>query len=139
MTFAVAGLWELGHSVPLTEASLWEMIVRDFEVDEWHMAPITGIDEPLVKEWHNAAEMISALRSEMELVFVTENGAAELADFIHPKNACYVFGKCNWSPFLSFGLVTDHKIKIGTPADKALLWPHQCAAVVLYHRRGQWP
>lgn len=137
---AVAGLWELGHNVPLQEAYLWEMVVRDFMVDEWHMSPVTGIDKPRVTEWADADEMLCSLRDRFDLVFVTEGDHLELGEFNHPQDACYVFGKCNWSPFMALAVPgSDWALRIKTPADKALLWPHQCAATVLWHRGQQWP
>lgn len=137
MTVAIAGLWELGHNAPISEAHLWEMVIRDFMVDEWHMSPVTGIEETLVEEWQDAAQMIKAMRELMPLVFVTESAATELADFKHPTDACYVFGKCNWSPFINLKSGDDLAVRVDTPADKGLLWPHQCATAVLWHRRQQ--
>jgi len=138
MTVAVAGLWELGHNVPLQEACLWEMVVRDFMVDEWHMSPVTGIDQPRVTEWADAGAMLEALRRQHHLVFVTEGAPCYLSEFKHPENACYVFGKCNWSPFTSFAEPGDLSLCIETPAGDGLLWPHQCAATALWHRGRQW-
>ena len=114
------------------------MVVRDFEVDEWHMHPVTGIDNPRVVEWDDVNVMLQTLRDRYWLVFVTEGAPCDLAEFKHPENACYVFGKCNWSPFISFAEPGDLSLKIETSANKGLLWPHQCAATVLWHRGRQW-
>jgi hypothetical protein len=140
VTVCVAGLWELGHNVPLSEAVLWRMVVRDFEVDEWYMHPVTGIADRRVVEWASAEEMFDHLRQRYQLVFVTEDSnTLELQHYEHPENACYVFGKCNWSPFLGLAVVgEDDALHLATGANLGLLWPHQCAAVVLWHRRLQW-
>jgi hypothetical protein len=139
MTLAVAGLWELGHNVPLSEADLWTMVVRDFKVDEWHMAPVTGIANRRVQEHGDAKEMVDALRARFGLVFVTEDAQCELRHFVHPRgDACYVVGKCNYSPFLNLKIINDWAVRLDTPANDALLWPHQCLATVLWHRWSTW-
>lgn len=139
MTVAVAGLWELGHAAPISEAPLWEHPLRDFAVDEWHMSPVAGIAGFEVTEWADAFEMIHSLRSRFPLVFVSEQADSELSEFIHPASACYVFGKANWSPFLSMATAEDHAIRIDTALGSGQLWPHQCLVAALWHRRSQWP
>ncbi len=140
MAVAVAGLWELGHNVPLQEAHLWGTMLRDFEVEAWHMSPVTGIAERRVEEWPEPERMIEALREQYDLVFVTEDSSVpELQHFEHPENSCYVFGKANYSPFIALRQhETDLALHIHTPAGKGLLWPHQCAVAVLWHRGLQW-
>jgi hypothetical protein len=123
---------------PLTEADLWFFPVRDFEVDEWHMAPVSGIEHRLIQEWKGPEEMVDELRKRFELVFVTEDAGDELRNFSHPENACYVFGKANYSPFMNLRTAGDHAIKLKTSKDKALLWPHQCMVTVLWHRGLRW-
>ena len=44
MTVAVAGLWEQGYSAPISESPLWLHPVLDFDVDEWHISPASGIN-----------------------------------------------------------------------------------------------
>jgi hypothetical protein len=139
VTLAVAGLWELGHNVPYSEASLWEMVVRDYQVDQWHMAPVTGIANEVVVEWPTPAAMVEALRQKYSLVFITEQAHCELRQFAHPReDVCYVLGKCNYSPFVQLQHGEDWSVRLGTPANDALLWPHQCLATVLWHRWSQW-
>lgn len=140
MSIAIAGLWELGHSAPLTEAGLWSYPLRDFAVDEWHMSPVSGIaNEELLTEWDDPHEMIRRLGESHRLVFVTENAGTELADFEHPTGpTCYVFGKATWSPFKTMATENDLSVRIGTRRGLGLLWPHQCMVSVLWHRRQQW-
>lgn len=139
MTVAVAGLWELGHNVPLQEAPLWALPLRDFGVTQWHMTPTTGISSQPLLEWHDAEDMVAKLRQAYPLVFVTEDADQELGDFVHPRDACYVFGKANWSPFASLCQPGDLAVRLDTRQGKGLLWPHQALVAVLWHRRQQWP
>jgi hypothetical protein len=136
---AVAGFWELGYNVPIIEADLWNFPLLDFGVDEWNMSPITGIAGFTVKEWADAEQMLDTMRFEYTLVFVTEKGEEELSSFTHPENACYVFGKATFSPFLGMKKENDLSVRLDTLNNKGLLWPHQCLVSVLHHRRSQWP
>lgn len=135
---AVAGLWELGHNVPISEAPLWSLPLRDFAVDEWHMYPVTGINNSRITEWDDIEKMITSLRSRLNMVFVSEQAEQELHGFIHPKDACYVFGRANYSPFLSLMKPMDNSVRIKTVKDSGLLWPHQALVTVLWHRGGVW-
>ena len=143
MSVAVAGLWELGHNVPLSEAGLWDQPLRDFGVDEWHMSPVTGINvrerHPELTEHPTVEGMVWSLRERFNLVWVTEDAEAELSEFEHPRYACYVFGKANWSPFLNLRQPDEDAVHIRTTMAAAGLWPHQCMTVVLWHRGLQWP
>lgn len=141
MTVAVAGLWDFGYNCPISEVPLWLHPIRDFAVDEWHMSPVSGIDCPKIHEWARAEEMISSLRSRLHLVFVTEahQGAVELDDFLHPKNACYVFGKSTWSPFMSLAGADDCVVRCATPTGLGLSLAPSVLFTVLWHRGQQWP
>jgi hypothetical protein len=139
MTVAAAGLWELGHNVPLSEAPLWEMVIRDFGVEEWHMSPVTGIANQRVTEWVEVEAMLAHQRKQRTIVFITEDGQFDLAELNHPLDVCYVTGRCNFSPFLNLVCPGDLSVRISTANNKALLWPHQCLAIALWHRRSQWP
>lgn len=134
----VAGLWELGWSAPLTEYDWWEMVMRDFDVDEHYMTPISGINRP-VTEVANIEDAMVA-NPGLTVVFVDERADTELQDFVHPENALYVLGKVSYSGFLAHKRDQDLAVRIQTNANKALLWPHQAAAVVLYDRgvKRQW-
>lgn len=139
MTIAVAGLWELGWSAPLTEADLWSYPIQEFGVDEWHMAPISGISiTNAVREHSTPGRMVDCLRDRFTLVFVTEDAETELADLAHPEDACYCFGKANWSPFMNLRQSGDLEVRLKTVNGSAGLWPHQCMVTVLWHRGLQW-
>lgn len=140
MGVAVAGLWELGWSAPINEADLWRFLLRDFDVGLWIMSPISGIADRSVREFPNMGAALDEFRGTYELVFVDEEAEDELATFRHPKNALYVFGKATGSVFRQFRTATDRAVRIHTPTDAGLLWPHQAAGIVLYHRSSQtWP
>lgn len=131
MTVAVAGCWELGYSAPLTERDLWLYPLRDFQVDRWIMAPVSGIRDQLLEE----VDRLTDTDFGLPRVFVDETGAVELQDFEHPDEAVYIFGKAGFSPHPSMAHNGDHTVRIVTPERRGMLWPHQAAAVVLYDRQ----
>lgn len=128
----VAGCWELGWNTPLLEYPLWHFPLRDFKVDEWYMTPVSGIAKNGVIELRNMVEVIDANRH-LEPVYVDEQGEASLQDFEHPADVLYIFGKAAYSPWREHGK-QGRSVRIETPQRKALLWPHQCACLVLYDR-----
>jgi hypothetical protein len=141
---AVAGLWELGYNAPFTEAHLWEHPVRDFAIDEWHMSPVTGIANASLVEWQSSTEMFDSLRQRYRLVFVTEaveyspHVPCELEKFTHPETCCYVFGRTNWSPFLSHAIRDDDVVCMSTATGLGLSMAANVLFTVLWHRRLQW-
>lgn len=128
----VAGLWELGWNTPIKEVDLWEYPLRDFEVEAFYMAPISGIRHAMVQERNSIEEIIKEC-GDYSLVFVDERGKIPLKEFEHPKKALYIFGKASEStmPMAKHG---DHTLRIETRINRGMLWPHQAAALVLYDR-----
>lgn len=126
----VGGLWEMGWSAPITEADLWEMVLRSYGVERLNMTPVSGIDKRWISEYHSMDELIES--RDLTPVFIDENGETELSDFEHPENALYVLGKATYSPFQV--MAQDHlSVRIDCPS-MGMLWPHQALAVVLYDR-----
>lgn len=137
----VAGCWELGWNTPIKEADLWETMLRDFKVDKWYMEPVSGIDKVDVHEVASLEALVNDERAiGTSIVFVDENGETPLTNFKHPENVLYVFGKASYSPMRALKREGDLSIRIETPAQAALLWPHQAAAIVLYDkiRKNIW-
>jgi len=129
----VAGLWELGWSVPIMEADMWEYVLKEFGIEKLNMTPITGIDKQWITEYSNLEELIYN-KQDLIPVFVDEKGEVELSDFVHPENALYVFGKGNWSPFNNYAHVYDCKSVRIDSIKPGCLWPHQALALILYNR-----
>lgn len=129
----IAGLWELGWNTPIKEADLWQVLLGEFGVERWYMAPISGIAGPsMLSEVADLQQVVDDHRDEgVSIVFVDEKGATPLREFTHPANALYVFGKTSQSAMLAFSRVSDTSVRIETPGG---LWAHQAAAVVLYDR-----
>lgn len=128
----VAGVWELGWNAPLSEFDLWNFPLRAFEVEEWYMMPVSGILKPRVTEVYHIQEAIT-VNPGLIPVYLDEDGAESLRDFVHPEDALYILGKAGFSPWRA----NDKKglsVKIETPQGGGLLWPHQCIAIVLYDR-----
>lgn len=130
MAVGVAGAWELGYSAPLTELDLWQHLLREFRVDHWHMTPVSGIQAPGLTEHADLQEVIDACP--YQVVFVDEAGEEPLQSFEHPKDVLYVLGKQSFSPFRAYG---GRSVRIETPMDSGMLWPHQAIAIVLYDRQ----
>lgn len=135
----VAGLWELGWNTPLAESYLWQFVLRDFEIFDWYMAPISGVTHTESGQGLKLIEytsMQSILDEHTERrVFVDEMGETDLREFEHPEDAIYVFGNAGQSPmhqgFLREG---DLSVRIPTVQNKGVLWPHQCLLAVMYDR-----
>lgn len=129
----LAGIWERGWNTPIKEIDLWEMIIREFEVHQLYMTPISGIDNGCIIELPKMEQIIS-MNPSMSIVFVTEKTEETLFDFEHPKDALYIFGRVGPDCTSLFRKGIDKKVKIETTANKGLLWPHQAAGILLYDR-----
>lgn len=128
----VAGIWELGWNTPIKEMDLWEMVIRDFGVDEFYMTPVSGIESGFVKESSSLEEVLLKY-PDLPVVIVDEKGENKLSTFKHPESCIYVFGKTTCSPL--FLRKPQHQtLAIETVANDALLWAHQACAIVLYDR-----
>jgi hypothetical protein len=126
----VAGTWELGWSAPKTEMDLWWSVMRTYEIPFLHMTPVTGLRHKMLMEHDSFEDMVAA--TDLTPVFVDENAECELADFEHPENALYLFGKATYSPFSN---LSDGKQALHIKAPKpGMLWPHQCLAIVMNDR-----
>jgi len=127
----VAGIWEQGWNVPLTESDLWDMAMREFGVERLNMTPISGIARPWIHEYRCIDTLLED-RSHLTPVFVDESAEVELSEFQHPEDALYIFGRVSYSPFAHRGegyqSLHIHSTKPG------MLWPHQALAIVLYDR-----
>lgn len=134
MTVNVAGHWDLNWNTPIKEIDLWEYPLRDFGVKRHYMTPISGIDSKKVHERKGIKEILEE-NKELTIIFCDERADTLLKDFKHPENALYVFGKANYSPFLSLAREQDLSLKIETKRQKGgLLWGHQAASIILYDR-----
>lgn len=123
-----AGIWELGWNTPIKEIDLWKYPLREFGVDHLAMTPISGIKDRFVKEYPDIDSIINTY--DLPLIIVDERGEIDLENFTHPENALYLFGKASYSP-LHHGAIS---LRINTPENKGMLWPHQAASIILYHR-----
>lgn len=129
MVVKVAGCWELGWSTPIMEFDLWKFPLIEYEIDEFIMTPVSGIDKR-VTEYKNIDEVIKN-NPDLTPVFVDENGKEELEDFIHPENALYILGKASHSPMKG----KEYKsVRKQTPNHGGRLWPHQVIVLVLDDR-----
>ena len=133
----VAAFWELGWNTPIKEIDLWDVVIRDFGVEKFYMTPISGIADGSVIE-RPSLDVILEENSDRPVVFCSEEGEELLSDFEHPENVLYVFGKTNFSPFLTHKREGDLSLKLTTKINAGLLFGHHAAAIILYDRVQKW-
>ena len=129
----LAGIWEVGYTVPLLEMYLWEMVVREFSVDQFYMTPISGLSNVYLTEKATLEEVCEA-NPNLVRVIVSDESPNDLKDFVHPENALYLFGRVGPDPAPELLRDGDVTVCIKTPTDQGLLWPHQVASILLYDR-----
>lgn len=130
----VVGVWETGWNYPLMEASEWEMMLREFNIDQLNMTPVSGIaapwgNKPWLTEYASVEDAVTD-KPGLTPVYVDENATVELQDFEHPADALYVFGRAGFAPAIPEGALS---VKISTPCP-GCLWAHEACAIVLYDR-----
>jgi hypothetical protein len=139
----IAANWEIGYMTPIMEANYWNLVMRDFEVSEWMMTPVSGIrhNERLrvnLLEFHDYESMLESC-SELQRVFLeprTKHYNPEtiwLHEFTHPESCVYVFGSAHCNP-TNNKRENDVIVSIKTIQDKGVLWSNQCLLLVLYDR-----
>jgi hypothetical protein len=146
----IVGSWELGWNAPIKEIEQWELVLREFNVTELWMWPVTGIQvhEPGVTlhERQTLGEILAEVSGDR--VFVEPRNDAHpatldsewLHEFAHPADPVYIFGSAYHNPVIAHKREGDRQVTIKTERDDGVLWPHQCLLVVLYDRMAKaWP
>ena len=131
----VAGMWEQGWNTPFLEHDLWEYPLRDFQVDQHYMVPVTGIDKPVTER--TSIEEVIKENPELTVVWVDEYGDTPLQEFVHPENVLYIAGKTTSRPMVQFQKPGDLSVRIETKSDgsnQGMIWSHQAILLVLYDR-----
>jgi hypothetical protein len=143
---AVAGRWELEWNTPIKEADLWNLMLRDFEVKDWFMWPISGIRNTETQvDLYERESLESILADEkvknLKRVFFEPynpvqqpQGGIDLRFFKHPKNALYIFGSAHYNAVPGHKKDGDFVVQVPTVQNKGVLWPTQCLAICLYDR-----
>lgn len=141
---AVAGHWELSWNVPIKEAELWALPLRDFGVYEWHMWPVSGIrgsgdQQVTLHEHENMEAVLRETEGLARVFFEPENpmrphGGVDLREFEHPKDVLYIFGSAHFDPVVAHKKPEDSVVTIPTVQNSGVLWPHQAAVIALYDR-----
>lgn len=140
---AVLGHWEIGYMTPIMEANYWNLVLRDFEITEWYMTPISGIH-------HNEKQRVNLYErqtynevlnevSGLTRVFVEPRtkvnpNSLDLVDFKHPENVIYVFGSAHLNPVVGNFREGDISLTIPTVQNKGVFWSNQCLSIILYDR-----
>ena len=104
--------------------------MREFGIERMNMTPVSGIKHKWLHEYPTLDKLI-ADRSHLVPVAVDENGETEISDFDHPDNALYVCGRVSESCLARFD---GPSVRIDTPTNEGMLWPHQALAIVLLDR-----
>lgn len=141
----VLGHWEIGYHAPISEQYYWNLPLRDFDVDEWWMCPVSGIknrEESSIKlkEASSYDEAFNKIDPNIKRIFIeprTEHynpNTTWLHEFTHPQNCIYIFGSAHYNPTLSHKREGDEVVSIKTKNDKGVLWADQCLCMVLYDR-----
>lgn len=141
MGIKVAGIWELSWNTPLNESWLWSFPLREFQVAEWAMTPITGITHMdkwnsngiKFTEYESVEAMMAEFPGDYTRVYIDDKGAIPLQDFTHPENAIYIFGNVGNSA-LPYKREEDFSVVVPTVINTGTAWPHQCLMAVLYDR-----
>jgi hypothetical protein len=128
----IAGMWELGWNTPIREIDIWEVVVREFNVDQFYMTPISGIRSNIVTERKSIDDVLEE-NQDITKVFVDVKAETSLNDFDHPKDAIYVFGKAGRSPLYD-KKENDLTLRVNTPNNTELLWPYHICSIILYDR-----
>ena len=139
----VLGTWDIGYHAPITEQYYWALALRDFKVDKWHMAPVSGINlaEPAVDltEWKTYEDFFAVNQSQTR-VFIEPRTAHQnpdttwLHEFNHPSDCIYIFGSAHYNPTMQHCREQDTVVSIKTNDDKGVLWADQAMCITLYDR-----
>ena len=138
----IVGHWELENSAPLNEAKSWELLLRDFGITRWYMAPISGIklNEQTITliEWQTYEEIFNDLDPSIPRwyieprTYVTPN-TTWLHNLNHPEDIIYVFGSVNVT---SAGMARENDliVSIKTIEDKGVMYAWNAVSIILYDR-----
>lgn len=132
MTVKCVGVWEQGWNTPIKEYDLWHYPMREYQVDEFIMTPVSGIATQDISETAHIQDVIDA-NPTLTIVYVDEKGVQALPDFVHPADCLYIFGKAAFSPFTQAGS-PENSVRVVTPRGGGLMWAHQAACLVLQDR-----
>lgn len=141
----VAAHWEYGYMTPMEEAYFWNLALRDFEVKDWYMTPVTGIkhnehQKVNLKEFHDYEGIIQDAGEDLTRVFIEPRTKHQtpittwLHEFEHPEDCIYIFGSAHFNPTLFHKREDDVVVSIKTVQDRGVFWSNQCMCIVLYDR-----
>jgi hypothetical protein len=130
--------------VPMTEAPLWNLPLRDFGITDWRMVPVSGIRNSQHKvplrefpTYEAAFEGCALQRVFIEPRSHETPETVWLHDFEHPEECVYIFGSAHYNPAVMHKRHGDDVVSIKTVQDKGVLWSHQAAVIALYDRHSR--
>ena len=144
MAVTVVGGWELSWNSPIKEADLWELPLRDFEVSDWWMWPVSGIRNTqravTLSERGSLLDVLDEVQGTRVFVeprnpvFEQTMNSEWLHEFEHPEDAVYIFGTAGHNPVVQAWKPGDLIVSLETMENKGVLWPHQVLVTVLHDR-----
>lgn len=143
----VLGHWDIGYHAPITEQHYWGLPLRDFSVDQWHMAPVSGIHnkehQVLLTEWPSYDAFFEA-HPTLTRVFLEPRTKHQnpdtiwLHEFEHPENCVYITGSAHYNPTLKHCREGDFVVTVKTARDNGTMWGDQATCIALYDRLIKW-
>lgn len=117
-----------------TERRLWKQTIQAFGVQSWSMTPERGGQFTSPTQYEDAAAMLAAYPGRKSFLIAPGrvDGAIDLADYVHPATAIYVFGNAGQS-LAKFVTDDDDVVSITTPNDTDM-FASAALAAVLYSR-----
>lgn len=141
----VVGHWEYGYLTPLPEHYMWALPLRDYEVPNWWMSPVSGVknteySKVNLNEREQYSDIFNDIDSTLPRIFLeprTDDVNPDtiwLRDFSHPESCVYVFGSAHYNPTISHKRDSDLVVTIESVRNDGVLWSNQCLVVLLYDR-----
>jgi hypothetical protein len=131
----------------MVEANLWNLVMRDFDINEWWMNPVSGVrnnEERYVNlnERNHYQDIMNDIDPTLQRVFLEPHTSTStenpiwLHDLVHPENCVYIFGSAHYNPTIdtTINREEDIVVTIKTQNDAGVLWSNQCLLTVLYDR-----
>lgn len=133
----IIGMWEQGYTLEQTfiEDTVWKQTLAAFAVDRFVMVTYPEVYVPnriVPEQFDTMEEALASSTGERVFLSYPIEGTVELATFVHPIDAIYIFGRPG-DNLASYITKNDHKVHILTPNRTDMLGC-SCVAAVLYDR-----
>lgn len=133
---SVLGMWERWLEPERFERRVWKNAIDAFEVDHWAMCDVNGGPFSSPVQHADLTTMLAAHPGPKTFLIPPHSieGAVNLAEYVHPVNAIYVFGR-GGENLVKHVTPADEVVSIHMPLDGNELYAAVAAGMVLYDRR----